>query len=143
MDSWRGVLLGAVGECLQRILKVNGFATDAGASYTPEPGQVDASASAVLAALILKQERATQAGLVRTHRLTTVGVLIKLPALPQEEQAILEAAISDAERALDGQQARFAAGIEYPQYISMEPVKPDPGAGWVGALLTYQSHIPK
>ncbi|MCW0447258.1 hypothetical protein [Xanthomonas sacchari] len=143
MDSARVLLREAIGACLQRVLKVNGFATDAGAAFTLEPGQVDASAEAVMTVLLLKQERAAQAALLRTHRLTTVGVVIKLPAPPDDEQGRLEAAISDIERALDGQQARFAAGIEYPQYVSMEPVKPEAGTGWVGALLTYQSHIPK
>lgn len=142
MASPRARLRAAMGECLSRIRRADGFATDAGQAFTLEPGQVDADASAVLTVLITKQQRATQPALVRTHRLTTAAVVIKLPSAPGAEQTELDDAISDVEAAIDGQQSRFPQGFDFPQYVSMEPVPPEPGSGWVGAVVTYQSHIP-
>ncbi|WP_258078206.1 hypothetical protein [Xanthomonas arboricola] len=133
----------AIGACVQRITKANGFSTDVGLALTLEPGQVDADEAAVLTVLVTKQQRASQPALVRTHRLTTVVVVVKVPAALDAAQAALDAAISDVEAAMADQQQRYPVGIEFPQYLSMEPVKPDAGAGWVGAVVSYQSHIPK
>jgi hypothetical protein len=143
MDSPRQQLRAAIAACVQRITKANGFSTDVGLAFTLEPGQVDADNAAVLTVLVTKQQRASQAALVRTHRLTTVVVVVKVPAALDEAQAALDAAISDVEEAMSDQQGRYPVGIEFPQYLSMEPVKPDAGAGWVGAVVSYQSHIPK
>ncbi|MEA9653089.1 hypothetical protein VDF32_02745 [Xanthomonas campestris pv. raphani] len=103
---------------------------------------MDADEAAVLTVLVTKQQRASQPALVRTHRLTTVVVVVKVPAALDASQASLDAAVEDIETAMSEQQQRYPTGIEFPQYLSMEPVKPDAGTGWVGALVTYQSHIP-
>lgn len=142
MASPRETLRAAVGDCLQRISTDGGYQTNAGAAFTLEPGQVNEDATAVLTALVAKQERASDAALVRTHRLTTLVILIKMPAPLDTAQARLDAAVADVERAMADQQFRYPPRIQVPQYVSMEPVKPEAGMSWVGALLTYQSHIP-
>ncbi|WP_115562347.1 hypothetical protein [Xanthomonas arboricola] len=142
MASPRETLRAAVGACLQRISIADGYQTDAGATFTLEPGQVDEDATAVLTVLVAKQERPSDAALIRTHRLTTLLVVIKVPAPLDTAQARLDAAVADVERAMADQQFRYPLGMQFPQYVSMEPVKPEAGMSWVGALLTYQSHIP-
>lgn len=143
MSSPRAALLSAIGECLQRITVANGFNTDAGLSWTSEPGQIDGSGDAVvLTAVIAKQRRAVDPGFARTHRDTDIAVVIKVPAALDAEQSTLDLIVTDVEAALDGQQERFPRGITFPQYQSMEPVKAPAGAGWVGAVVTFQSRIP-
>lgn len=143
MSSPRAALLSAIGECLQRIAIANGFNTDAGLSWTSEPGQIDGGGDAVvLTAVIAKQRRAVDPGFARTHRDTDIAVVIKVPAALDAEQSTLDLIVTDVEAALDGQQERFPRGITYPQYQSMEPVKAPAGAGWVGAVVTFQSRIP-
>ncbi|WP_372165365.1 hypothetical protein [Xanthomonas euvesicatoria] len=142
MASPREHLRAAVGSCLQRISVANGYQTDAGASLTLEPGQVDEDANAVLTVLVAKQQRASESALTRTHRLTTLVVVVKAPAPLDTAQARLDALVADIELAMADQQFRYPPGIQFPQYVSMEPVKPEAGVSWVGALLTYQTHIP-
>ena len=142
MASPREHLRAAVGSCLQRISVANGYQTDAGASLTLEPGQVDEDANAVLTVLVAKQQRASESALTRTHRLTTLVVVVKAPAPLDTAQALLDALVADIEQAMAVQQFRYPPGIQFPQYVSMEPVKPEAGMSWVGALLTYQTHIP-
>ncbi|MBB4722695.1 MULTISPECIES: hypothetical protein [Xanthomonas] len=142
MASPREHLRAAVGSCLQRISVANGYQTDAGASLTLEPGQVDEDANAVLTVLVAKQQRASESALTRTHRLTTLVVVVKAPAPLDTAQARLDALVADIELAMADQQFRYPPGIQFPQYVSMEPVKPEAGMSWVGALLTYQTHIP-
>lgn len=142
MASPRETLRAAVGACLQRISSADGYQTEAGATFTLEPGQVDEDATAVLTVLVAKQERASDVALIRTHRLTTLVIVIKVPAPLDTAQARLDAAVADVERAMADQQFRYPPGMQFPQYVSMEPVKPEAGMSWVGALLTYQSHIP-
>lgn len=142
VPSPRQILLEAVAECLRQIRTEAGFQTDAGLTVTLEPGQVEDTADGVLGVLITKQERGAEPGLIKTHRLTTVVLLAKVPAAFDQAQARLDAIVSDVERAMDAQQARFPVGIQFPQYVSMEPAKPEAGMGWIGALLTYQNHIP-
>ncbi|MBV6799749.1 hypothetical protein [Xanthomonas euvesicatoria] len=142
MASPREQLRAAVGSCLQRISVANGYQTDAGASLTLEPGQVDEDANAVLTVLVAKQQRASESALTRTHRLTTLVVVVKAPAPLDTAQARLDALVADIELAMANQQFRYPPGIQFPQYVSMEPVKPEAGMSWVGALLTYQTHIP-
>lgn len=142
-DSPRRLLLDAIGACLQRITVANGFNTDAGLSWTSEPGQIDGAGEAVvLTAVIAKQRRAADPAFARTHRDTDVAVVIKVPAALDAEQSALDLIVTDVEAALDGQQARFPRGITYPQYQQMEPVKAPAGAGWVGAVVTFQSRTP-
>lgn len=142
MDSPRQALLDAVATCLRRIQADAGYRTDAGAVVTLEPHQVADTADAVLGVLVVKQERAVDPGVARTHRLTTVAVLAKLPASGDDAQARLDAIVSDVEQAMADQQFRYPPGHQFPQYVSMEPADTKAGMGWVGALITYQSHIP-
>lgn len=142
MASPRENLRAAVGACLQRISRAGGYQTDAGASLTLEPGQVDEDATAVLTVLVAKQQRASESALTRTHRLTTLVIVAKAPAPLDTAQSQLDALVSDIELAMADQQFRYPPGIQFPQYVSMEPVKPEAGMSWIGALLTYQTHIP-
>ncbi|NYH49431.1 hypothetical protein [Xanthomonas arboricola] len=142
MASPREGLRAAVGSCLQRISRANEYQTDAGASLTLEPGQVDEDATAVLTVLVAKQQRASESALIRTHRLTTLVIVAKVPAPLDTAQSQLDALVSDIEMAMADQQFRYPSGIQFPQYVSMEPVKPEAGMSWIGALLTYQTHIP-
>ncbi|APP84434.1 hypothetical protein BI317_09865 [Xanthomonas hortorum pv. gardneri] len=142
MASPRESLRAAVGNCLQRISRASGYQTDAGASLTLEPGQVDEDATAVLTVLVAKQQRASESALTRTHRLTTLVIVAKVPAPLDTAQSQLDALVSDIELAMADQQFRYPHGIQFPQYVSMEPVKPEAGMSWIGALLTYQTHIP-
>ncbi|HEY0201752.1 MAG TPA: hypothetical protein VGC24_08680 [Burkholderiaceae bacterium] len=143
MASARERLRLAVRDSLARISVANGYSTDAGGAVTLEPGQVDADAVAVLAPLVLKQQRPTDPAMLRGHRLTVLGILAKVPAALGEAQARLDAVVQDVEDAMADQQFRYPSGIQFPQYVSMEPVEAKAGMGWVGALITYHTHIPK
>lgn len=145
--SPREILLDAVIACLAQIAIADGYNTDAGAEATKELGQVEDDATAALSATIVRQARAADAGKARSYRLTEVGVVIKVPATAANAQAQLDAAVSDVERAMEASrenQARFPAGYDFPQYSEMRPLNPEQGlsAGWIGALVLYQSHIP-
>lgn len=145
--SPRETLLAGVTGCLSAIAIADGYNTDAGAEVTTELGQVADDATSALSATIVRQFRATDPGKSRTHRATEVGVVIKVPAAFDNAQAQLDAAVSDVERAMEptkANQARFPVGFEYPQYAEMRPLNPEQGssAGWIGALVLYQSHIP-
>lgn len=145
--SPRERLLDGVTACLARIRVDNGYNTDAGAEVTTELGQVPEGATAALSATIVRQARASEIGKARTHRLTEVGVAIKVPARHDNAQAQLDGAVADIEQAMEPSRenlARFPGGYEYPQYAEMRPLNPEQGssAGWIGALVVYQSHIP-
>ena len=140
--SSRASLKAAVIACLARISVAGGYATDAGAVVTGEPGQIADDATAALAVVIESQARATDVAVQRTHRLTTVAVIAKVPAAQGNAQARLDLILDDVERAMADQQFRYPERITFPQYQSMQPVIAEPGQGWVGAVLRYQSHIP-
>lgn len=140
--STRMTLLAAIAECLRSITVANGYATDAGAYVTLEPGQIPADQQAVVAPVVLKQERASDPSQTRVSRLTTVGVVIKLPALSDQAQAVLDIMVGDVEQAMAGRESAYPKGYQFPQYQQMEPIPAEPGMGWVGALITYQTHIP-
>lgn len=145
--SPRERLLDAVLACLQQIAVAAGYNTDAGATATSELGQVPDDATSALSGTLVRQARATDPGKARTHRLTEIGVVIKVPTAGDDAQAQLDAAVSDIERAMEPtreNQARFPAGYDFPQYAEMRPLNPEQGAsaGWIGALVLYQSHIP-
>ena len=145
--SPRETLLAAVVECLTAIAIADGYNTDAGALATTELGQVADDATAALSATLVRQVRATDPGKARTHRLTEIGVVIKVPVSFDNAQERLDLAVSDIERAMEAtpaNQARFPCGYDYPQYAEMRPLNPEQGAaaGWIGALVLYQSHIP-
>ena len=128
--------------CLRRIAKANGYQTDAGLAVTLEPGHIDDSAGAFIAVVIAAQARASDAAVRDTHRLTTVGVVAKVPAQQGNAQAALDAIVDDVERCMRDQQSRFPTGIAFPRYLDMQPIKPEAGMGWIGAVVQYQTHIP-
>lgn len=139
--SPRRRLLDAFALNLRRIHIADGFCTNVGSVVTLEPGQLDPEdVQDGLAVFIERQERATDAAVIRTHRLTTVGVIVKCEAADAE--AALDVVIDDIERALNNRQPTWPAGFGQPVYQSMEPLRAPAGAGWVGALLRYATHIP-
>ena len=144
--SPRKQLLQAMGKTLQLISTDNGYLTDAGAGWTLEPAPGDQDTLAVLTAVIEKQQRAETPSKVNTHRLTTLSVIAKVPADTDGYQRKLDDLITDVEAAMDSRETarNFPDGIQVPVYVGMEPLMPEKAsAGWVGVLITYQTHIPK
>ncbi|MFF2048844.1 hypothetical protein ACFVUR_13435 [Stenotrophomonas bentonitica] len=144
--SPRRQLLLAMGKTLQLISTNNGYLTDAGVGWTLEPKPGDQDTQTVLTAVIEKQQRAETPSKTNTHRLTTVSVIAKVPADTEGYQQALDDLVTDIEAAMDSREVarNFPDGIQVPVYVGMEPLMPEKAsAGWVGALLTYQSHIPK
>lgn len=144
--SPRRQLLLAMGKTLQLISTKNGYLTDAGVGWTLEPKPGDHDTQAVLTAVIEKQQRAETPSKTNTHRLTTVSVIAKVPADTEGYQQVLDDLVTDVEGALDSRDVarNFPDGIQVPVYVGMEPLMPEKAsAGWVGVLITYQSHIPK
>ena len=146
MSSPRRALLEAMGITLKGITTGSGFLTNAGTGWTLEPSPGDQHTEAVLTAVIEKQQRATDAAKVNTHRLTTISVMAKVPADTEKYQEVLDDLICDIESALDNNVTarNYPPSHQVPVYVGMEPLLPEKaGAGWVGVLMTYQSHIPK
>lgn len=141
--SSRQALCAAVEACLSRIRTIDGYATDAGAHVTLEPGQVPNEQAAVIAVVIDRQTRPSTAAVVRTHRATTVAIVVKVPAAMDDAQARLDAIVGDVEKAMDDQRFRYPIGITTPQYQEMQPIAAEPGMGWIGAVFRYESNIPK
>lgn len=143
-NSPREDLLEAVAGILGDILQANGYLTDAGQAVTREPTPVLAETAGELIAVVWsQQQRATEAALVRTHRLTSVQIIAKVPAGLADAQTRLDAITTDIETAMDRRQTAFPAGYQYPQYQQAEPLVPQPHtAGWIGVSITYTSHIP-
>lgn len=145
MSSARDQVLAATVTCLSAIRTADGYNTDAGALVTREPGQVRDDATSALSVTIGRQQRATEPALVRTHRLTDLSIVIKVPTDLDNEQARLDQAVTDVERAMDPASGapRYPNGIAFPQFAEMRPLHPEKdSAGWIGALLLYQTHIP-
>jgi hypothetical protein len=143
-NSPREDLLSAFAALLGNILQVNGYLTNSGQAVTLEPTPVLAETAAEFVTVVWsRQQRATDPALVRTHRLTTVQVIAKVPAGLADAQARLDAITTDIEVAMDRRQTAFPAGYQYPQYQQAEPLVPQPHtAGWIGVSITYTSHIP-
>ena len=142
MSSPRAQLKLAVGECLQRILVADGYHTNGGQYFTDEPGQIDESAVAVIAVVIERQTRPTEPAVRNTQRFTEFAVLAKVPSKLDAAQDALDQVIDDIERAMADQHFRYPDGISFPQYVSMQPIVPDAGQGWVGATVRYSTHLP-
>jgi len=141
--SPRRKLLNAFVLNLQRINGADPYRTAVGAVATLEPGQLDPErVEDGLAVYIDKQERASDPALQRTHRLTTVAIVVKRQGGEAAEES-LDAVLEDIERAMDGRQPTWPAGIGQPVYQSMEPLRAPAGADWIGALIRYTSNIPK
>ena len=141
--SPRRKLLDAFVLNLQRINGADPYRTAVGAVATLEPGQLDPErVEDGLAVYIDKQERASDPALQRTHRLTTVAIVVKRQGGEAAEES-LDAVLEDIERAMDGRQPTWPAGIGQPVYQSMEPLRAPAGADWIGALIRYTSNIPK
>ncbi|MFC6349812.1 hypothetical protein H7691_06730 [Stenotrophomonas sp. CW117] len=127
---------------LQAITKAAGYRTNIGAVVTLEPGQLDPDqVDDGLAVYIEKQERANDPAVLRTHRLTTVALVVKRKTVDTAE-ASLDDVLDDIERALLNRQPTWPTGFGQPQFQSMEPLRAPAGADWVGAILRYTSHIP-
>lgn len=142
-ESPRSILLASFAECLQRIRQADGYHTDAGEWVTTEAGMVPDSQGIVVALVVGKQERATDRAVIRTHRLTTVGVILKLHADIDDAIEQQDRILSDLDRALDpSQKFRFPRGYQFPEFQSMEPAPPPQGLGWTGVVVAYTSHIP-
>lgn len=144
--SPRKQLLLAMGKTLQLINTDNGYLTNAGAGWTLEPAPGDQDTQVVLTAVIEKQQRAESPSKVHTHRLTTVSVIAKVPSNTDAYQQALDDLVTDIEAAMDSRSVarNFPDGIQVPVYVGMEPLMPEKAsAGWVGVLITYQTHIPK
>ncbi|WP_313644469.1 hypothetical protein [Stenotrophomonas sp.] len=128
---------------LQRINGAPAYRTTVGSVATLEPGQLDPErVEDGLAVYVEKQERATDPAVMRTHRLTTVAVVVKRKGGAAAEAA-LDAVIDDIERAVEDRQQTWPVGFSKPEYQSMEPLRAPAGADWIGALLRYTTHIPK
>lgn len=142
MPSPRATLLASAETCLKRIKISDGYNTDGGDSLTLEPGAEPASKEVVIALLVARQARPTDPAKVRSHRLTTLGVVAKLAADIDDKASRMDAIVSDIERAMADQQFRYPVGYDFPQYQAMEPIDPQPGSGWSGAVIYYATHIP-
>lgn len=142
MPSPREVLVDAVADCLKRIRKSAGYNTDAGLHVTTEPGPKVDTDQAFIAVGWTGQRRSDNPGKARTHRLTDIGIVAKVPAEQAQAQDALDAIVSDIERAMEDQSFRFPVGYDTPQYQSADPLGAAFGAGWTGVTLTYTSHIP-
>lgn len=127
---------------VQAIAPSAGYRTNIGAVVTLEPGQLDPDqVDDGLAIYIEKQERATDPAVLRTHRLTTVALVVKRKTVDTAE-ASLDDVIDDIERALLNRQPTWPTGFGQPQFQSMEPLRAPAGADWVGAIIRYTSHTP-
>jgi len=127
---------------LKRIDGTGPYRTTVGTVATLEPGQLDPDrVEDGLAVYIDKQERASDPALQRTHRLTTVGIVVKRKGGKAAEGS-LDAVLDDIERAMDGRQPSWPAGFGQPVYQSMEPRRAPAGADWIGAVIYYTTSIP-
>lgn len=143
MSSPRATLLAAVLASLQRIRVADGYNTEAGDLATLEPGPVLAENGAAFLTIVWqRQSRANDPAVVRTHRLTEIRVIAKLPAAAGEAQEWIDAVAQDIEHAMADQRFRYPVGYQFPQYQSAEPLTGPTASGWVGVMFTYTSHIP-
>ena len=140
--SWRQELVAAIAGCLGEIKVADGYNTDAGHWVTTEPGQIDDEDPGVLAVVIERQVRSVKPAVSKTHRLTTVALILKVPHAQDAAQTTIDAAIEDVEHAMARRQQRFPAGISYPEYVEMLPIPAAQGMGWVGAVIRYESDVP-
>lgn len=143
------ILLTAMQTCLQRIQVANGYHTDAGGFVTLEPHQVQDDPSAAdyhaeLIGLVLDSKvRATDAAVVRTHRLATAVVLAKVVTTADNAQQRLHLLIDDIEQAFENRQAEFPKGYQFPVFVEAKPIPPAEGMTWIGAEVRFTSHVPK
>ncbi|KRG43222.1 hypothetical protein ARC78_07605 [Stenotrophomonas pictorum JCM 9942] len=128
---------------LKRIDGTGPYRTTVGTVATLEPGQLDPEhVEDGLAVYIDKQERASDPALQRTHRLTTVAIVVKRQGGEAAEES-LDDVLEDIEQAMEGRQVTWPAGFGQPAYQSMEPLRAPAGADWIGALIRYTTSIPK
>ena len=127
------------------LLRINGVApyhTAIGAVATLEPGQLDPEqVDDGMAVYIERQERPADPAVQRTHRQTTVTIVVKRRGGTRAEEE-LDLVVEDIERAMEGRQATWPAGFTQPVYQSMEPLRAPAGADWIGALIRYTTSIP-
>lgn len=141
--SWRAQLLLAVQTCLRRITQADGYSTDIGELVTLEPAPaVGEDCNEFVAVVWSRQARPSDPALVRTHRLTELQIIAKVPATLHDAQARVDAITDDIERAMAERYADFPQRIQFPVYQSAEPFSGPITASWVGVTFTYTSHIP-
>jgi hypothetical protein len=136
-------LVEAVAAVLQGIAAGPVYNTNAGAWVTTEPEQVQDEAPGVVAVVFERKSRATDPAVKRTHQLVTVAIVLKLPHEQDEAQVTLDDAIEDIERAMDNNLAAYPKRISHPTWLETLPIPADKGMGWIGAVLRYESHVPK
>lgn len=144
MTSPRATYLEAVADCLRRILRANGYNTDAGALVTlePEPVAPDEEKKPFVTVVWSRQRRPAEVAVARTHRATDLSIIAKLPADYARAQEQLDLMVQDIERALADQQYRFPTGYQFPQYQSAEPIPSLVGGGWAGVVINVTGNIP-
>lgn len=140
-ETPRRRLLAAFETALKGITKANGFHHDLAGVITREPSQLDAEdVDAGLAVIWSDQKRAIDAAVVRTHRLTTVTVVVKVKT--NDPEATIDLLADDIEQALHNRQTVWPAGFKAPEYQSTEPLRAPANSGWAGLAVTYTTHIP-
>lgn len=129
-------------ESLQVITVAGGYHTDAGLHVTDEPAQVSQDAPMAVGVAFIGKEPPTGQGVQRTHRLANFAIVAKVSTSLETAQITLHQLVDDIETAMEGQQKRYPSGIQFPQYVKTEVIPPVEGAGWVGARVFVQSHVP-
>ncbi len=143
MPSPRATYLAAFQTILSRITQANGFQTDAGLLFSLEPAPALAEDDTpFITAVWSRQARPTEVARVRTHRLTTIDVVARLPTTYKDAQETLDLIVADIEAAFQGQQPLFPVGYEFPQYQSAAPLPAAAASGVCGVVVTYAGHIP-
>lgn len=127
------------------LLRIDGTApyhTAIGAVATLEPDQLDPEqVDDGLAVYIERQERPDEPAVQRTHRKTTVAIVVKRRGGTNAEDE-LDLVVEDIERAMEGRQSTWPPGFTQPVYQSLEPLRAPAGADWIGALIRYSTNIP-
>lgn len=142
-DPTAWTLLQCFQTCLARIQSADGYFTDAGDHVALEPQQAPEDGAPLLVPMIESRARASNDAVVRTHRLVTVVVIAKVGDARDDAQQRLQELLDDVEQAMDGAQALFPRGYEFPKFVDTQPITPPDGMTWTGALVRYTSHIPK
>jgi hypothetical protein len=133
-------LLGAFVTCLEAIAVDDGFYTDAGQYVTREPEQIPEEQGALVAVVLENLRPSDAPGLKRKGRLASVVVVGKVSVALDDAQARLHELADDIEKSLDGQQAAFETGLQFPVWQSTDFIPPKDGMRWVGVEIRYTSN---
>lgn len=143
----RRMLLSAMQTCLASIRKTDGFNTDAGTWVSTELGAITdenlaPGVQGQMALYVSQQDAPDGAISVRTHRATTVTLLLKTSSVLGASEATLDLLVDDVERAMENKQTQFPPGIPFPTYAGLRPITQVPGSNFVGALMRWTTTIP-